>query len=82
MEEERFGHGIGVAAGKIWSYLNQNGQASPSQIVRATGMPRDLVQRAIGWLARENKLEFEKGKKGESIQLRQHGGGEEPRGRH
>lgn len=70
MEEKRFGHGIGAAAGKIWGYLNQNGRASSSQIVRATGMPRDLVQRAIGWLAREDKLDFEKGKKGETVQLR------------
>jgi hypothetical protein len=70
MTEERFQHGIGVAAGKVWSYLNQNGRASPSQIARKTEMSRDLVQRAIGWLAREDKLEFDKGKKGESVQLR------------
>ena len=68
--QKRFGHGIGVAAGKVWGYLKDNGQASPSQIARTTGMPRDLVQRAIGWLAREDKLNFEKGKKGESVQLR------------
>lgn len=71
MEAERScGHGIGIAAGKVWSYLKENGRASPSHIARNTGMPRDLVHRAIGWLAREDKLDFEKGKKGESLQLR------------
>lgn len=68
--QKSFAHGIGVAAGKVWGYLKENGHASPSQIARNTGIPRDLVQRAIGWLAREDKLDFEKGKKGESLQLR------------
>jgi hypothetical protein len=74
-KEKRFAHGIGVAAGKIWTYLSQKGRASPSQLVRATGMPRDLVQRAIGWLAREDKLDFEKGKQGERVGLRESGAG-------
>jgi hypothetical protein len=71
MDEERSAdHGIGVAAGKVWYYLNEKGEASPSRIVQGTGMPNDLVQRAIGWLAREDKLHIEKTKRGERIRLR------------
>jgi predicted ArsR family transcriptional regulator len=50
---------IGTAAGKIWEYLNENGQASVSKITKETGLNRNDVQRAIGWLAKEDKLVFE-----------------------
>jgi len=69
-QEKSTDHGIGVAAGKVWHYLNEKGEASPSKIVQDTGMPNDLTQRAIGWLAREDKLHIEKTKRGERIRLR------------
>ncbi len=50
---------IGTAAGKIWEYLNENGEASVSKITKETGLNRNDVQRAIGWLAKEDKLNFE-----------------------
>ncbi len=50
---------IGTAAGKIWEYLNKNGQSSVSKITKETGLNRNDVQRAIGWLAKEDKLSFE-----------------------
>jgi len=50
---------IGIAAGKIWQYLKKNEVASVSKIAKETALSRNEVQRAIGWLAREGKLNIE-----------------------
>ena len=49
---------IGVAAGKIWEYLDKNGASSVSKVTKETGVSRNDIQRAIGWLAKEGKLKF------------------------
>ncbi len=49
---------IGDTAGKIWKFLDQKGEATLSQIQKGTkGNPNTVLQ-AIGWLAREDKLEI------------------------
>ena len=53
------GEEIGQAAGKIWKYLHNSGEASPSKLASATGLSTKEVQRAVGWLAREGKLIIE-----------------------
>ena len=50
---------IGDAAGKIWQYLDQNGAASVTKITNETGIGKNDVQRAIGWLLKEDKLSIE-----------------------
>jgi predicted HTH transcriptional regulator len=50
---------IGDAAGKIWQYLDQNGAASVTKITNETGINKNDVQRAIGWLLKEDKLSIE-----------------------
>ncbi len=50
---------IGNAAGKIWEYLNENEASSVSKVTKETGLSRNEVQRAIGWLAKEDKLSIE-----------------------
>jgi predicted HTH transcriptional regulator len=50
---------IGNAAGTIWKYLDKNGATSVSKITKETGLSRNDVQRAIGWLAKEDNLNFE-----------------------
>jgi predicted HTH transcriptional regulator len=50
---------IGAAAGKIWSYLSENGPASVTKITKETEIDSKDVQRAIGWLAKEDKLVIE-----------------------
>jgi hypothetical protein len=50
---------IGAAAGKIWHYLEKNGSSSVTKITTDTGLGKNDVQRAIGWLAKENKLVIE-----------------------
>jgi len=49
---------IGAAAGKIWEYLDENGATSVSKVTKETEISRNDVQRAIGWLAKEGKLNF------------------------
>lgn len=51
LEEE-----IGIAAGRVWQTLKLNGSMSGLQIAKVTGMSPDAVHRAVGWLAREDKL--------------------------
>jgi hypothetical protein len=47
---------IGETAGKIWHRLNGKGEVEVSALVADIGTAPELVHRAIGWLARENKL--------------------------
>ncbi|MFB6192977.1 MAG: winged helix-turn-helix domain-containing protein [Candidatus Nanohaloarchaea archaeon] len=49
---------IGEVAGKVWNYLNEEGKCSVSSIASSLSFPRSKVNMAIGWLAREDKLEF------------------------
>lgn len=61
---------IGDAAGKIWNYLNENGDASVSKVAKETGLNKTDVQRAIGWLAKEDKLGFEINGRTETLSLK------------
>jgi hypothetical protein len=61
---------IGPAAGKIWHYLEQNGAASASRIGKETELDSKVLQRAIGWLAKEEKLSFENKGRNELISLK------------
>jgi hypothetical protein len=50
---------IGDAAGLVWRTLEgQAGGLSAAQLKTKTGLAADLLQQAIGWLAREDKIGF------------------------
>lgn len=61
---------IGEAAGKVWAFLNGNGPSSPSKIEKETGVSKNDLQRAIGWLAKEDKLLIETNGRTETISLK------------
>lgn len=61
---------IGSAAGEIWAFLNENGACSLSRLVKDLNVSRELVLQGIGWLAREDKLVFEKVGRGRTIGLK------------
>lgn len=61
---------IGEAAGKIWQFLNTNGEASATKIATETGLGKNDVQRAIGWLAKEDKLLIEMKGRIETLSLK------------
>ena len=48
---------IGSAVGTVWKYLNTEGETSVSKLSKATNLDTKTLQRAIGWLAKEDKLE-------------------------
>ena len=52
--------GFGTKAGIVWEALNKNGPGTVDNIVKATGMRRELVYGALGWLGRENKIVVER----------------------
>lgn len=61
---------IGEAAGKIWHYLDKNGPASVSKVTSETGLNKNDIQRAIGWLAKEGKLSIEINGRTETLSLK------------
>ncbi len=61
---------IGETAGHVWRYLKKHSEVNTPQLVREVAWSRDDVQRAIGWLAREDKLNIEKVKRSERIRLK------------
>ena len=61
---------IGDAAGKVWEYLDQNGSASVTKITNETGISKNDVQRAIGWLLKEDKLTIEVVGRTETVSLK------------
>lgn len=50
---------IGETAGVVWRTLAQKGPLSLSKLAKAVGEPRDTVMQAVGWLAREDKINIE-----------------------
>ena len=47
---------IGIIAGEIWQFLDNNGASSVTKISSSTGASKNDLQRAIGWLLKEDKL--------------------------
>lgn len=50
---------IGTLAGIVWRALNEKGSLSFEDLQRETRLDTEFVCTAIGWLARENKIEFD-----------------------
>lgn len=61
---------IGDAAGKIWHYLDENGESSVTKITNETGLGKNEVQRALGWLLKEDKLNIEAVGRAETVSLK------------
>ncbi len=51
---------IGETAGKVWKFLDQKGEATLNQMKKGIKGDPNLILQAIGWLAREDKLQIEK----------------------
>ncbi len=56
-------HTIGVNAGVIWRLLDNNRRWEYSELKAASGLSDRDLNAAIGWLAREDKIQFEVDKK-------------------
>ena len=56
---------IGTNAGIVWNLLSDNQGRTAKQISEKTGLSEKEVYSAIGWLARENKVEIKDCENGE-----------------
>jgi len=61
---------IGETAGLVWNVLNKSGPTSLAKLVKKLGKPRDLTMQALGWLAREEKLDIQEHRNSRIISLR------------
>ena len=52
-------HSIGLNAGIIWRILSDNVQRTYDELKKESGLSERDLNAAIGWLAREDKIEFE-----------------------
>ncbi len=66
MEEE-----IGVAAGTIWQCLNEHGAQSLAKLKRETKLSDHLLLMAVGWLAREAKVNVVRSKQTLNLSLKE-----------
>jgi len=60
---------IGEVAGEVWDFLEENGETSVSGVTKGVEAPGTKVYMAMGWLAREDKLEFLDKKRGNAVRL-------------
>lgn len=51
---------IGKTAGKVWEYLADNGETTIANLKKELSLKADEASMALGWLAREDKLDFVK----------------------
>lgn len=63
---------IGEAAGKLWKALGEKEKVALAQLPKAIEGESSLVHQALGWLAREGKIEFETKGKVVSVKLTAH----------
>jgi hypothetical protein len=61
---------IGHVAGDVWSVLDRNGGLTLAALKKEVAAPVDVVLAAVGWLAREDKLEFSTAGRTVKISLR------------
>jgi len=61
---------IGHVAGEVWGLLHSHGDQTLAAIKKSVDAPADLIVAAIGWLAREGKLDFATDGRTEKVSLR------------
>ncbi|NLX54590.1 MAG: winged helix-turn-helix domain-containing protein [Planctomycetaceae bacterium] len=61
---------IGETAGVVWHKLAENGPMTMAQLAKQIDASRDMVMQAIGWLAREGKVEIEESGRKRLVTLR------------
>lgn len=59
---------IGFSAGRIYDYLNDNGETTFSKMKKELDLKGNFADLGLGWLAREDKVEISK--KGTSVSVR------------
>ncbi|HWO40618.1 MAG TPA: winged helix-turn-helix domain-containing protein [Candidatus Eisenbacteria bacterium] len=60
---------IGETAGSVWNYLRSHGECSLTALEKGIDAPKSMVSMAVGWLAREGKIEIKDEKRSIRISL-------------
>jgi len=50
---------FGINAGKVWNELKTHGPLNEKELLKNTKLAKNNLYAAIGWLARENKIQLE-----------------------
>lgn len=58
---------IGANAGSVWNALHAHGEMDLAKLKKETKLNDAALAAAIGWLARENKIQSEETKKGRKV---------------
>ena len=61
---------IGETAGQVWHTLESSGPLTLAKLAKLVDAPRDMTMQAVGWLAREDKVEIEGNGRSRVISLR------------
>jgi hypothetical protein len=61
---------IGETAGQVWQILNSRGTLTIPKLVKEIDVPRDVIMQALGWLAREGKIDIEEDSRTKTVSLR------------
>jgi len=61
---------VGETAGKIWNLLNDEGPQSFPQLKKKLNGSGELLGFALGWLAREDKVDLKQEKKTLKVALK------------
>ncbi|MFR9165138.1 MAG: winged helix-turn-helix domain-containing protein [Dysgonomonas sp.] len=60
---------IGTNAGAIWTYLNESGEKGLKEVKKVCKLTEKDMYAALGWLAREGKIELEEVKDDIKVRL-------------
>jgi hypothetical protein len=61
---------VGVTAGQVWRILNDSGPQTVAQLKKRLNGSGELVGFALGWLAREDKIDITLEKKNFKVALK------------
>lgn len=63
-------HQVGQTAGQVWQLLNSEGPLTLVQLKKKLNAKNDLLNFAVGWLAREDKIDITPDKKDLRLQVK------------
>ncbi len=61
---------VGETAGKVWELLSRDGPQTLAQAKKKLDVGNELLNLAVGWLAREDKVDISREKKDIRVQLK------------
>ena len=61
---------IGESAGQIYNYLYNNGEVSITKMKKELDLSGNFTELGLGWLSRENKIDFTQKAKSITVKLR------------